>query len=478
MMMSSEFVPFDRTDIHQLRDFLLNQRRVSGWTQEELSERSGVSVRTIRNLETGSNTNPRRTSVALLLSALGAAPAAPSEAPGWDGSCWTALPDRQPEPTHVPQRASTLSPWQGPRPQRDPLVGRQADLRHVLAAAQRSRLIILTGSGGVGKTRLALAAAARLRPLFREGVAVAELRDCPPEHLDPVRTRAELTRVTRELVGEPATASGDSGSPGRRLVVLDGAEHVVQQTARLARRLLDTHPGLHLIVTSRRALASGSAETWEVEPLPVEGHDGQDGRDAGVPGAVELLLRRVQAGLPLLDLAHHLPQVHRLCQLLDGVPLAIEIAAQRLRSLPLSSLLDEQTLFHLLDQADTGGLSAHRTLSESVRWSYDLLPEQHRELLHELVALPDGFSLEQVLTARPARRLGMMRVAHLLAELADASLVQTHRERHYTYRVHALVRHVVAQTTRPAPELRADRVPVQSRAAARITREQPVPAGR
>ncbi|MEU0393699.1 helix-turn-helix domain-containing protein [Streptomyces sp. NPDC006208] len=442
MVMPSEFISFDRTDIHQLRDFLLNQRRVSGWTQEELSERSGVSVRTIRNLETGSNTNPRRASVALLLTALGAAPASLSEPAPWESSGWTVLPEPRPEAQR--SRTATLSPWHGPRPLRDPLVGRQADMRHILSSAQRSRLIILTGPGGVGKTRLALAAASRLRPLFRDGVAVVELRDCPPEHLDPARTRAELTRVTQDLIGEAAPSRGGAQS-GRRLLVLDGAEHVAQQTARIARQLLDEHPGLHLMVTSRRALAAGASETWEVEPLWV---DGQEGRDMTVPSAVELLLRRVQASLPTLDLAHHLPQVTTLCRLLDGVPLAIEIAAQRLRSLPLTSLLHEETLFHLLDQADTGGLSAHRTLSDSVRWSYDLLPAPHRELLRDLVGLPNGFSLDDVLTAQPSRRSGMVRVAHLLAELVDASLVQTNRERQYTYRIHELVRHVVTHAER------------------------------
>jgi predicted ATPase/transcriptional regulator with XRE-family HTH domain len=433
MVIQDEFTSYGRMDIHQLREFLLNRRKISGWTQEELSERSGVSVRTIRNLETGTNTNPRRVSVELLLSALGAAPA---DAAPWSGAGWPLMPGIPEQRTQTPgDGAGTPSPWHGPRPLGDPLVGRQADMRHILASAQRSRLVVLTGPGGVGKTRLALAAAARLRPLFPDGVAVAELHDCTPEHLDPARAQAELARITRDLVGEPGTAT-------RRLLVLDAAERVIRQTARLARQLLDRHPGLHLLVTSRRALAAGAAESWEVQPLAV---DDAPGRDA-VPSAVELLLRRVQACLPTLDLAQHMEQVTALCRLLDGVPLAIEIAAQRLRSLPLTSLLREETLFQLLDQVDAGGLSAHRTLSGSVRWSYDLLPAPHRALLHDLVTLPDGFSLDDVLATRPDRDREMTRVAHLLAELADASLVQTNRQGRYEYRIHALVRHVVTRT--------------------------------
>ncbi|MFW3462538.1 helix-turn-helix domain-containing protein [Streptomyces microflavus] len=112
MPILKENYSFDRTDIRQLRDFLVNQRRLSGWTQEELSDRSGVSVRTIRNLETGSNTNPRRTSVNLLLTALGASATAFSEPAPWDSGRRPALgqsPDLHSDPTALP-------PWQGPRP--------------------------------------------------------------------------------------------------------------------------------------------------------------------------------------------------------------------------------------------------------------------------------------------------------------------------------------------------------------------------
>lgn len=436
MPILKEHYSFDRTDIHQLRDFLLNQRRLSGWTQEELSDRSGVSVRTIRNLETGSNTNPRRTSVNLLLTALGATAAVFSEPAPWDSGRRPAFghpPDLHSEPASLP-------PWQGPRPLGDALVGRQADLGHVLSAAQRSRLIVLTGPGGVGKTRIALAAASRLRPLFQGGVAVAELHDIPPQHLEPAASAAELTRVVRRLTSNEGGARSGAGL-GRRLLVLDSAEHVSQQTARIARQLLDEHPGLQIIVTSRRALAVGAAETWEVEPLS---YDQLDGSDTELPSAVELFLRRVRASLPTLDLGNRLPLVQQLCRLLDGMPLAIEVAARGLRSLPLTTLLHDGMLFHLLAHVDAGDLSRHRTLSDSVRWSYELLPPPHRELLRELSSLPRTFSLDAI-PARSGGGFGSTRVAHLLAELADVSLIQIHRGQQYRYGVHALVRHWVTQ---------------------------------
>lgn len=436
MPILKEHYSFDRTDIRQLRDFLVNQRRLSGWTQEELSDRSGVSVRTIRNLETGSNTNPRRTSVSLLLTALGATATAFSEPTPWDSGRRPALgqpPDLHSDPTALP-------PWQGPRPLGDALVGREADLRHVLSAAQRSRLIVLTGPGGVGKTRIALAAASRLRPLFQGGVAVAELHDIPPQHLEPAASAAELTRVVRRLTSNDGGARGGAGL-GRRLLVLDSAEHVSQQTARIARQLLDEHPGLQIIVTSRRALAVGAAETWEVEPLSC---DQRDGSDTELPSAVELFLRRVRASLPTLDLGNRMPLVQQLCRLLDGMPLAIEVAARGLRSLPLTTLLHDRTLFHLLAHVDAGDLSRHRTLSDSVRWSYELLPPPHRQLLRELSSLPRTFSLDAI-PPQSGGGCASTRVAHLLAELADVSLVQINRGQQYRYGVHALVRHWVTQ---------------------------------
>ncbi|MFJ9635278.1 helix-turn-helix domain-containing protein [Streptomyces sp. NPDC101178] len=459
MPILKEHYSFDRTDIHQLRDFLVNQRRLSGWTQEELSDRSGVSVRTIRNLETGSNTNPRRTSVSLLLTALGATATAFPEPAPWDSGRRPALgqsPDLHSDPTALP-------PWQGPRPLGDALVGRQADLGHVLSAAQRSRLIVLTGPGGVGKTRIALAAASRLRPLFQGGVAVAELHDVPPQHLEPAASAAELTRVVRRLTsGNEGGVRGSAGL-GRRLLVLDSAEHVSQQTARIARQLLDEHPGLQIIVTSRRALAVGAAETWEVEPLSC---DRRDDSDTELPSAVELFVRRVRASLPTLDLGNRLPLVQQLCRLLDGMPLAIEVAARGLRSLPLTTLLHDGTLFHLLAHVDAGDLSRHRTLSDSVRWSYELLPAPHRELLRELSSLPGTFSLDAI-PARAGGGFGSTRVAHLLAELADVSLVQINRGQQYRYGVHALVRHWVTQEEASTDLGRS----------AEQAREQPVLAG-
>ncbi|MGW7412263.1 helix-turn-helix domain-containing protein [Streptomyces sp. NPDC054863] len=443
MLVPNGLFLLDRKDIHQLREFLTNQRKISGWTQEELSERSGVSVRTIRNLETGSNTNPRRTSVDLLLSAFGATIA--ETATPWGSEGWPVLPEQRAEP-HFSQ-APELPPWHGPWPLNDPLVGRQTDLRHVMAAVQRSPIVVLTGAGGVGKSRLAHAAAVRLRPLFRNGVAVADLHSCPPEHLDSSLAGSELTRVVRELDGECGFLRGGSRT-GHRLLVLDNAEHVLQHAARIARNLLSEHPGLHLIITSRRTPSIGATETWAVEPLRVEG---PDGGEATVPSAVEHFLRRVQAGLPTLDLGNQLPLVTRLCRLLDGIPLALEVAAQRLRSLPLTSLLQGGNLFPLLDQVDAGRLSRHRTLSDSVRWSYELLPAPHQDLLHELATVQSPFSLEDVLRVQQGH-LDATQVAHLLADLADASLVHIERQLHYKYRVHALVRHwLLTHARRPGP---------------------------
>jgi transcriptional regulator with XRE-family HTH domain len=155
--------------VRELRNVLVSQRRVTGWSQEELAERSGVSVRTIRNLETGVNRNPRRTSVELILAAFSSATLA--------GGVGLAPESRAPVPVVEVVEASPAffpgarSPWYGIRPRTDSTIGRRTDLRQVVTAAQRGRLTVLTGPAGIGKTRLALAAAERVGCRARRGSA-------------------------------------------------------------------------------------------------------------------------------------------------------------------------------------------------------------------------------------------------------------------------------------------------------------------
>ncbi|MDI5967440.1 helix-turn-helix domain-containing protein [Streptomyces sp. SL13] len=424
-------------DIRALRLFLVGRRRACGWTQEELAERSGVSVRTIRNIETGSNINPRRASVELLLAAFGD----PLPRPAGDDRGESRRPGAEmfmPRPREQGWFAEpTVNParWRGARPVGEPMVGRREDLRHVLGVLQRSRLLVLTGPGGVGKTRLALSAAARAQAMFRDGVAVVGLGTCVPETVDAAAAREQVRQAVRAVL---PSVRGAAAAETDLLLVIDNAEHVARCVSRLVLEIQVAHPGIRVLITSRRPLAITSADMWEVAPLEVETWGDAD----TPPAAVELFLRRVRSAVPTVSLAGRMPLVVELCRRLEGFPRAIETAAQCIRSVSLESLLRSGSTLHMVDQVHLTTVSRHRSLNESVRWSYELLAAPERALLHQLACSFETFTIEDVMRSRLAGR-GEAEIVASLAELADASLLRVHRGARYEYRMYRVVRDYV-----------------------------------
>ncbi|MFJ3891652.1 helix-turn-helix domain-containing protein [Streptomyces sp. NPDC090083] len=436
-------------DVRQICAFLFGRRRAVGWTQEELAERSGVSVRTIRNLETGANTNPRRTSIDLLLKAFGTSLSAlaESEPNAGGGAVRLWIPAQR---GRSEERTGSVDParWRGVRAPLDEFVGRGADLRYVVDTVRRSRLLVLTGPGGVGKTRLALAAATALQPLFADGVAVVDLSHCPAERHGTAQAAEAVRAAVLRAVGPGVPGAGET--EGRRLVVLDTAEHVVTTVSRLTHELMGAFPAAHFVVTSRRPLTVPSADTWEVEPLAVHALDDD------VPAAVELFLRRVGSGVPTLDLSGQLPLVAALCERLDGLPLSIELAARRVRSVPVEMLVNTESSLEMLDGIDTSGLSPHRTLTDSVRWSVELLSAEQQTLLRRLALRQKVYTAEDVLLGDSGGDdTERGRIVGLLGELTDASLVRIRRGIRYEYESYSVVREYLGAPEGPAC-LRAD----------------------
>ena len=314
-------------------------------------------------------------------------------------------------------------------------MGRREDLRHVLNVLQRGRLLVLTGPGGVGKTRLALSAAARMQALFQDGVAVVGLGTCVPETVDAASAREQVRQAVRAVL--PASrAAGETETD--LLLVIDNAEHVVRCVSRLVLELQAAHPGIRVLITSRRPLAITSADVWEVAPL-----DADTWSDADTPPpAVELFLRRVRSAAPTVSLAGRMPLVIELCRRLEGFPRAIETAAHCVRSVSLEALLRSGSTLHMVDQIHLTTVSRHRSLNESVRWSYDLLAAPERALLHQLAGSFETFTVEDVMRSRLAVR-GEAEIVASLAELADASLLRVHRGGRYEYRMYRVVRDYV-----------------------------------
>ncbi|GGK87932.1 SARP family transcriptional regulator [Mangrovihabitans endophyticus] len=298
-------------------------------------------------------------------------------------------------------------------------VGRDADLRRVGDLLAEHRLVTLTGPGGSGKTRLSLETGRQFAMHAPDGVWRVELAPVTDPAEVPQAVLGALGLRSRMLVAH----AGDSVSPLARLaaavsskamlVILDNCEHLIGAAARVAETMVRASPGLRLLATSREPLGIPGERLWPVEPLALPPPDADTTTAMSYP-AVRLLLDRA-AGFGL-DEATTAPAVH-VCRALDGMPLAIELAAARLRTLPVEVLagrLDDR--FRLLTGGSRTALPRHQTLRAVVDWSWDLLDEPERRLWQCLAVLPGGADVtgaERMFGADP----------DLLGSLVDRSLL-------------------------------------------------------
>jgi non-specific serine/threonine protein kinase len=303
-------------------------------------------------------------------------------------------------------------------------IGRDAELAAVRTLVGGSRLVTLTGPGGAGKTRLGLQVAAGLADGAWDGVWFADLAPLGDPDLVAV-TVADVLGVRQEP-GRPVLDTLMAAVGGESLlVILDNCEHVVGACAKLADALLRGCPNLALLATSREPLGIGGEYVYRVPSLAVP----VDGDDAGAiwaSEAVRLLADRAAAqGVPLAGDDETAAVAGRICRQLDGIPLAIELAAARLRVLPASELearLDQR--FALLTGGSRAGLVRQQTLRAMVDWSWELLTGAERAVLAALSVFAGGFGLAaaEAVAAGPDVPAGEV-LAHLGA-LVDKSLVQ------------------------------------------------------
>lgn len=406
-------------------------RRWRGWTQEELAEHSGLSVRTIRNLELGRVRYPRQSSIDLLAQALG------------------VQGEREWPAGQQAERGA--APWRGPRPPGGAVVGHRAQLEQLAATVRANRLTTFIGPGGVGKTRLALSIAAEIAGFFRQGVAVVELGDIPPErHGAGDQATAVIQRVRRELGWiQPPDAPRDPGEErdGRTdlLLVLDNAEHIPAAVTVAVRHLLGVLPAARILVTARRRLTERLGANREIRPLPVDAPPGQE--LSHVP-AVELLLRHVGAdSWAAAELLEQLPLVVELCRRLGGLPRYLEFAAERMRTIPVRMMLAQGPTMEMLWSDDHALLGHQRSVDAGIRWSIDLLSEDHRRLLRHIAALPARlFSLDDTLAQYA--RTGVSQAASplvLLSDLLEMSLILSDPQDRARYRLAPYVAQVAAR---------------------------------
>jgi predicted ATPase/class 3 adenylate cyclase len=304
----------------------------------------------------------------------------------------------------------------------DSFVGRQMELAEIAEAVHTDRLVTLTGTGGSGKTRLALEAAASLVPAFADGVwliALATIND--GNRL--FETVAQVLRVSDRADETIADTLQRWLRDRDLLLILDNCEHVVAAVCRFCERLLPACSGLRILATSREFLDVRGEHVISTPPLAV----GDDLATAPRSDAVQLFLARAAAGAPSFRPGEvDLGTVTQVCRRLDGLPLAIELAAARLRAISLSQLaarLDDQ--FWLLTARDRTEVPRQRTLEAVVAWSYDLLSEVEQHLFARLAVFPDHFTLEMAEAVVSEPPVDAFDVVDVVSHLVSKSLVTT-----------------------------------------------------
>ena len=290
-------------------------------------------------------------------------------------------------------------------------IGREKEIAEVRGLLERSRLVTLTSTGGTGKTRLSLQVAAECLDRHPDGVWFVELA--------PLSDERRVSQAVASALG----ATEDAGRPmmeslvkhvkeKRLLLVLDNCEHLVRAAADVAKQLLTAAPGVRILASSREPLHVSGEVTYSVPALPTA-------------QAIRLFVDRANAANPAFHPTEAAEPIAEICQRLDGIPLAIELAAARVRALSvekIASRLDD--CFRLLTGGDQTALPRQQTLRASIDWSYDLLSAPERALLRRLAVFSGGWTLEAaeaVGSGGEVQQAGS--VLEVLTNLVEKSLV-------------------------------------------------------
>jgi predicted ATPase/DNA-binding NarL/FixJ family response regulator len=296
-------------------------------------------------------------------------------------------------------------------------VGRSHELDQLRKLVWAVRMVTLTGPGGIGKTRLALHALAALAGEFPDGACFVELAGVTSPDLVVSRI-ASAAGVAVEH-DRPLIDTLTDALRSRVLVLaLDNCEHLLDSCARLCQRLLASAPEVRLLATSREPLRVAGETVWQVPPLPVTAADGSAAE------AVELFAQRAVACAPGFTLTPETSAtVAEICRAVDGIPLAIELAAARMRVLSAEQILARVAdRFGLLTVGDRAAAPRQRTLRAAIDWSHDLLTEQEQVLLRRLSVFA-GWSLEMAEQVCADELVPIARLLDTVAALVDKSLV-------------------------------------------------------
>jgi predicted ATPase/DNA-binding SARP family transcriptional activator len=309
------------------------------------------------------------------------------------------------------------------------LIGRENEVCQVKHRLEIHRLVTLTGSGGVGKTRLAIQAGREVLGHFPDGVWFIDLAPVTNPDLIPqtVATALRIVSEKKHLIEALISALCSR----QVLLVLDNCEHLLEACAQLSQTLLQTCAGIKILVTSRVALEVGGEATFRVPSLsyPEPSRAGTV-EDLLEYSAINLLVERVRFSLPDY---HVTPQnaiaLARICQRLDGIPLALELAAARLNVLTAEQAAERlENAFQLLTGGASTALPRHQTLRATIEWSYDLLNEKERLLLHRLSIFSGDCTLDAVEAVCAEGDMQAGEILDRLTSLVNQSMVNARRK--------------------------------------------------
>jgi non-specific serine/threonine protein kinase len=323
-------------------------------------------------------------------------------------------------------------------------IGREKEIKtvkHLIAPNDGVRLLTLTGAGGSGKTRLALEVAAKLRDDFPDGVWFIEFAPLTDPELVP---QSLLTTLgLSEQAGRSTLAIvSDFLQPKRALLILDNCEHLIQACAQLVEILLRACPTLHILVTSREALSIAGETLYLVPTLTTPDPALAEVATLLQYEAVRLFVERAQTALPGFALtADNTTAVAQVCHQLDGIPLALELVAARVKTLRVQQIaarLAAHEQFRLLTTGNRTALPRHQTLHALIDWSYNLLVEQERMLLRRLAVFAGGWTLEAAEAVCVGDGVEADSVLNLMTQLVNKSLIVTERVQGQEARFHIL----------------------------------------
>jgi predicted ATPase len=288
----------------------------------------------------------------------------------------------------------------------------------------------LTGTGGIGKTRLALETARGNAGHFTDGVWYVELAPLSDPGLVAQRIAVTLGGTARHADAGRSTAWIAQLLDKQLLIVLDNCEHLLEASALVAQQILERCSGIGILATSREALRIGGEYVVRVNPLPVpQMRAGKPPAqtELGASPAVHLFLDRARHVAPTMKSADDVDSWHaigNICARLDGMPLAIELAAARMNTMSLSTLSrGVAERFQLLTNGARTALPRHQTLFALIDWSYNLLSEAERRTLRRLAAFSGGWTLESALAVCAGDELGEIELLAVLSSLVEKSLL-------------------------------------------------------